>query len=440
MRKKTVYFLCLILCLSAVFTGCGTQEDLLNEVSIESIQAKYDSSMYSYDGDAVTIRLATWDSAGNAITRQVMDVFLEAFNNRYPNITVEYEVMSNYETNYAGNIATGNLHDVFLVSDGVFGNWVTGGMMENLEPYINSSELVNRSEMYESLTERYSYNSATGKTGSGDQYTIASDISSFVMFYNKDYFDSMGVAYPPSDRVMTIDEATEMWQALTKRDENGDIVVYGTSALDICGLVWSGGGDFLNDEKTAFPTDEADLEALAQAFQYVQDSYYKYKITPTVALDAATMFTMEKVACCVAGSWNTATFRSLDFNWDIAYIPAYEENPGANCWSGSAGYSIYSGSKNKEAAWKFVEYVGSKEGQEILMSTGTQLSTYSLLESDIVRQQKELGPANYEILMEAASTQPAGRWTYLKNQQWIQLGYDLYSGNLLDANEIDMWT
>lgn len=432
-------------CLS--FAGCDKPDNGdsgdnggISEVTLESIQAKYDASLYQYSGKPVTVRLATWDSAGYNIERAVMETVVKAFNNRYPTIKIEYDIMSNYEMNYAGNIATGDLHDVFVVTDGVFGNWVTGGKMENLEPYIASSDLIVREEMHPSVVDRYSYNPTTGKTGSGNQYTLARDISSFVMYYNKDYFDAKGVTYPPSDRIMTIDEATEMWKALTTYDDNGEISVYGSSALDICGLVWSAGGDFLNAEKTAFPTEEKDLKALKKAYQFVQDSYYKDKICPTVALDAATMFNMQKVATCIAGSWNVSTFRSLDFNWDIAYIPAFEENPQANCWSGSAGLSVYTGSKCKEASWKFVEYIASKEGQEILMSTGTQIPIYENVGKDIVERESKLGPANYEILIKSAKTQKAGRWTYLKNQQWYSLGYDLYSGNLLDSNADERWT
>lgn len=440
-RVKAISLLVVLaLGVSVFFAACKKPESLITEISIEEIQKKYDASLYKYDGDAVTIKVATWDSAGNAIERSVMDIIVEAFNNRYPSIKIEYEIMSNYEANYAGNIATGKVHDVFLVSDGVFGNWVTGGMMENLEPYISSSDLIQRDEMHQSVIDRYCYDSKTGKAGSGNQYTIARDISSFAMYYNKDYFDKMNVEYPPSDRIMTIDEATEMWKKLTKRDSSGKIEVYGSSALDICGLVWSAGGDFLNDAKTAFPTDENDLTALKKAYQYVQDSYYVHETTPTVALDAATMFTMQKVATAIAGSWNVAQFRSLDFNWDVAYVPAFPENPEANCWSGSCGYAIYSKGDKKAAAWKFVEYFGSKEGQEILMATGTQLPTYAFTDNNIIEREINNGPANYEIFIKSAVKQPAGRWTYLKNQQWISLGYDLYSGNLLDANKSDRWT
>lgn len=448
MKLKSVVLsiaLCFVIMLSLTFTGCkkGNNDGFFDgdgEITIESIQSKYDASLYNYSGEATTIRVATWDSAGVSVERNVMDIIVQAFNNRYPNIAIEYEVMSNYETNYQGNIATGNLHDVFLVSDGVFGNWVTGGMLENLEPYISASELIVRDEMHKSVVDRYCYNSKTGIAGSGDQYTIARDISSFVMYYNKDYFDEMNVPYPASDRIMTIEEGIEMWKKLTKRNSDGEIEVYGSSAHDICGLVWSAGGDFLNPERTAFPTDAATIEGLKKGFQFVQDSYYVHEIVPTVALDAITMFTMQKVATCIAGSWNINACRSLDFNWDIAYIPAFSENPGANNWSGSCGYSIYSKSQKKAAAWKFVEYIGSKECQEILMATGTQIPIYELLENDVVARETALGPANYEVLIKSATTQPAGRWTYLKNHQWYELGYDLLSADLLHSEADQRWT
>ena len=74
------------------------------------------------------------------------------------------------------------------------------------------------------------------------------------------------------------------------------------------------------------------------------------------------------------------------------------------------------------------------------MATGTQIPIYELTDSQVVEREKALGPANYEILITSATTQPAGRWTYLKNQQWLSLGYDLYSANLLSSDEAERWT
>ncbi len=418
----------------------------VDETTVEAIQKKYDASLYEYGGEPCTITMSHWDSDGATIEKAVCEVLLGAFHNRYPDITVDLDIISDYETTYASNIATGNLHDVFMVSDGVFNNWAPGSAMVNLDPYIESSDLVDPDDMYPSVVSRYKYNSKTGLSGEGNQLVMPRDISTHVMYYNKNYFDSKGVSYPASDRIMTMDEATEMWKKLTTRREDGSISVYGTAGMEMEGLVWSAGGDFLNDARNAFPTEKRDLDALKKAYRYIQDGYYTHEIMPpsdfSSGMDPTTLFSLQKVATVIAGSWEVATLRSLSFDWDIAYVPAFPETPTANGWSGSMGYAISNKCTNKEAAWKLVEYIGSKEGQEILSATGFQFPLYTSLglDEDYLERNAALKPNNYEIFIKSAEKQPAGVWSYLRSQSWKELGYDLYSEYLLDGKAENRWT
>ncbi len=435
---------------AAVCGGCAGRppaaDNLDLSISIESIQAKYDASLYEYGGEPVTIRMSHWDSDGATLERAVLETLLTAFKNRYPTIEVKLDIISDYENTYATNIATDDLHDVFMVSDGVFTNWSTGGKMVNLTPYIQASELVDTDGMYESVVTRYQYDSVTGLTGSGAQLVMPRDISAHVMYYNKDYFAEKGVQAPPSDRIMTLDEAVTMWQALTERDGAGNIDVYGVAGIEMEGLVWSAGGDFLNDSRTGFPTDPNDLNALKKAYGFLQDAYFKYEVTPpsefSSGMDPTTLFSQQRVATVIGGRWNVSSFRTLSFDWDIAYAPAFPENPTHNSWSGSVGYAISNACKNKEAAWKLVEYIGSKEGQEILSATGFQFPLYESigLSEEYLKRESQLKPNNYEVFIHSVAEQPAGTWMYTKSTQWKELGYDMFSEYILDKNENNRWT
>src|SRR5690554_1148450 len=249
----------------------------------------------------------------------------------------------------------------------------------------------------------------------------------------------MGVDYPPSDRIMTIEEATTMWQQLTK-SENDQIVRYGVANVPVEGLVWSAGGDFLNSSRTAFPTETKDIEAIKKAYSFLQSSYLETKIMPpaefTAGMNPSTLFSMQRVATLVSGRWEVTAFRELSFNWDVAYVPAFEENPEVNGWSGSVGYAVFSQSDHVEAAWKVVEYIASKEGQEILAATGFQIPIYEdlALTEDLVKTEKLLGPKNYEVFVESAKNQNYGLWQYRPSQQWKIEGYDLVSELLFSTN------
>ena len=241
--KKVLTALCgaslaTVMTFGALATGCagnigeGDENINVSQDQITQIQQKYDEAgaVYEYTGSPVTITMSHWDSDGASIERAVLEVLLEAFNKRYPSITVDLEIISDYETTYSTRFATNDVHDVFLVSDGVFTNWVKGSTqtMVNLSPYIAASDLVDMDDMFDSVVTRYQYDPATGLTGQGNQMTMPRDISAHVMYYNKDLFEQFGVELPPSDlrRSRRIWTATALpistvWRGFRRRGSSG---------------------------------------------------------------------------------------------------------------------------------------------------------------------------------------------------------------------------
>lgn len=427
-------------------TGTSVDVDIDD---LDYILGKYDAAgyEYSYTGEPCTISMTHWDSSGATVERSVIEALLRGFNARYPTITVDLQILGSYEETYGNNLVAGNVTDVFLVPDGAFTSWAGFNKMVNLNPYIAASTLVKTDEMFPSVISRYQYNSAEKKAGSGVQLALPKDVGPYVMFYNKDQFDEMGVEYPPDDRIMTIDEAIEMWETLTKYDSKGNISRYALGGIGPEGLVWSAGGDFLNEERDAFPTEEKDINGLKRGYQFLQDAYLTTKIMPpnewTAGTDAETLFSMQKISTLIAGRWNVTSFRTLGFDWDVAYVPAFEVNPTKNMYSGSVGYAIYNGSEHIEAAWKLVEYIASPEGQEILSATGFQIPCYyELAKSDDVRaREKELfGYENYDVFVESAQNQSYGLWQYRANIRWKELGYDTTSERLFSTDPSTRYT
>ena len=412
------------------------------KTTLEKIMEKYDDLPYEYEGEECTLEMCHWDANGASVERQVIEAMLQGFYKRYPKIHVNLEILSNYESTYPSRLAAGNVHDVFLVPDGSFNAWAKTNTCENLDAYIESSDLINTSELYETSLTRYRYDLKGSKPSlSGNQLALPKDIGPTVMYYNKDIFDSMNVAYPSATKRMTYDEATEMWKAVTKKDKSGNITKYGVSGLPTEGLVWSAGGDFLNPERNAFPTDEKTLAGLKKGYQYIQDAYVTNYITPpiefTTGSDGTTLFSQERVACFIGLKSYVTQFRELQFDWDIAPVPAFEENPTASAWSGSVGYSVFNKSQHKEAAWKLVEYISSKEGQEILSATGFQIPCYPSIANseEFIQQEKKNKPTNVEVFMKEAEGQPVGLWCYRDTQTWKTQGFDSTSELLFASDE-----
>ena len=428
-------------------TDTGNTSIIDKGFTLEDIQKKYDDLDWSYDGDPCTIRMCHWDSAGRNVESAVINALLKGFYKRYPKIKVELEILTDYENTYGNNISANNMHDVFLVPDGAFGSWASTKKLVNLTPYVDSSTIIDKDNMYETSLTRYQYNYGSSRPGSGVQLALPKDIGPYVMYYNEDIFKQLNVDLPPSNRIMTMEEATKMWQGLTKKDSKGNITCYGVGGLGIEGLVWSGGGDFLNETRDAFPSDQKTLEGLKNGYQYMQDSYFKYQIQPpsefTAGQDASTLFSMQKIATYIGGRFNVTSFMNLDFHWNVCYVPAFTVNQNKNMYSGSVGYAMSSTCKNKLAAWKLIEYIASREGQEILSSTGFQIPVYAdLALSEDVKKREEINypGLNYEVFVHSAENQSYGLWQYRNNQKWKTMGYDTTSEYLYHSDPSKRWT
>ena len=92
-----------------------------------------------------------------------------------------------------------------------------------------------------------------------------------------------------------------------------------------------------------------------------------------------------------------------------------------------------------EAAWKFLEYVASEEGQEILSSTGYQIPIYKTLalSNDVVQREIENGLPfeEYNVFIQSAQNQPYGLWQYRASITWKNRTYDKYSEEFLHSDQ-----
>ncbi len=413
--------------------GVKDDDDVTND-QIEEIMEKYDDLFKdnTYTGEACVIDFVHWSGDGQSIEMSVLNTMIKGFEKRYPKISVNLTILSSYEETYSTVLNGNKIADVFLMPDGDVMNWTEFGKCEDLGPYIEKSNLVNLSEMYESAVNRYRYNFKTKTCGGteGTMIALPKDIGPTVMYYNKSAFKKAGITYPKNDEIMSIDDAFSMWKSLKQYDSKGNLTMYGVGGLSVEGLVWSAGGDFLNEDRTAFPTDPATLEGLKKGYMDMQKSYVEDCVQPpaswTNGADDASLFSNQLVACYIGLKSKVAAFRKLNFDWDVCPVPANTVNPTKNAWSGSVGYSMYNGSTHKEAAWKLIEYIASKEGQELLSATGFQIPVYPALaeQEDFIERESNNKPSNFKCFLEAAETQPVGLWSYHSNQLWKTEAYD----------------
>lgn len=200
----------------------------------------------------------------------------------------------------------------------------------------------------------------------------------------------------------------------------------------------------------ALPQQEKDkLNVLPSALEATQDYVdlsATYKIGPkpdftsSSSVSQYSMFTSGNQVAMIADSrYAVGIYRNLikdRFEWDCAPLPIYE-NGISSGHSGSLAYCISEKSKNKDAAFQFIEYINGKEGQSSFTEAGFTIPNTKTLSNSEVFLQKRKSPANSKIFVDAASYQTVGDWGFLPSKDWITPWSTLLNSKVLNG-EMDL--
>ncbi|MGL4335955.1 MAG: ABC transporter substrate-binding protein [Turicibacter sp.] len=315
----------------------------------------------------VVITYSIWDK----IQEQGMREMADAFEVQNPGIKVNVEVTpwDQYWTKLEAAATGGALPDVFWMHSSQSARYAQSNILMNLTDKVKESNVVDLSKFPQGLVELY--------TIDGQTYALPKDIDTIGLWFNKTLFDEAGVEYP--NETWTWDTLLEAAKTLTDKEKG----VYGISAPlntqeGLFNYVYQNGGDVFTDNKTK---SGYSLPETREALQWYVNLSLVEEVSPLQSQFAenspATFFTSGKTAMAMFGSWMLNEFSSNEYtsaNCDVAVLPA-----------GSAGHaSIYNGlgnavaanTKQPEAAWKFVEFMGTYEANEIQAKTGAAIPAY----------------------------------------------------------------
>ncbi|GGR19153.1 ABC transporter substrate-binding protein [Streptomyces roseolus] len=300
-------------------------------------------------------KITFWDNNGGVRT-DVWKEIIADFEKANPDIDVEYvgvaskEVQSKYDTAIQG----GALPDVGGVGAAMLAGIAAQGALEPLDARIEKSALFGKLNpgMVESVK-------AAG--GQDKLFTVPTSASNGVLYYRTDLFKAAGLQEPS-----TWSAFYEAAEKLTAKDKNqfGYTIRGGAGsiaqALDAM-YGQSGIQSFWEDDKTTVndPKNVAALEKYAALFK---------KTTP--AADVNNDFTK------MVAQWDSGQIGMLNHN-----LGSYQDHvkalgtekfrgiPNPTLDDGTRvmvsnpvdGLGLFSSSKNKAAAWKFIEFAASHE-------------------------------------------------------------------------------
>ncbi|MEO3755147.1 sugar ABC transporter substrate-binding protein [Streptomyces sp. B6B3] len=318
-----------------------------------------DGTSAGAEGDG-TGTIEFWDNNAGART-EVWERIIADFEAANPDIDVKYvgvpitEVQSKYDT--AVQAGGASLPDVGLVSTSFLANLAVQGVLDPVNNRLADSPL--DGQLMPAFTEAVQATTNEDDT----MYTVPLSANQGILWYRQDLFEAAGLE-PPT----TWENFYAAAEALTDRDagEFGFTIRGGpgsiAQALDAM-YSQSGITDFWNEERTETTVnDPANVEALER---YV-DLYDA--VTPEADLnnDSINMIATFTGGAVGMIQHNLGSYvdMSTAYGDDVAGLPmptADESGHHTFVSNPVDGIGLFSSSENKEAAWRFIEFVASHE-------------------------------------------------------------------------------
>jgi multiple sugar transport system substrate-binding protein len=335
-------------------------------------------------GASGTVRFLVF---GEPAELQAFRSVVREFRQVEPDVTVKLveasdrdDLIARLSTSFAG----GQPPDLFLINYRFYGQFASREVLEPIQSRLDGSDAFDEDDFYEEALDAFRRD--------GELVCLPQNISSLVVYYNRDLFREAGVREPEAG--WTWNDMVEKAIALT-RDENGDGNVnwYGLGAepslIRIAPFVWSNGGELVDDleRPTRFTLDTPAAQEALQAFF---DLRALHIVVPTEeeieSEEDETRFLNGRLAMVLSSRRATPTFRTITaFDWDVAPLPRHREPAGI---LHSDAYCMTASSKEKDAAWRFMEFALGPEGQRITARSGRTVP--SLI--DVSRSEAFLDP------------------------------------------------
>lgn len=357
----------------------------------------------------VTITYGIWDK----IQQPAMEAIAEAFEAENENIDVKVEVTpwDQYWTKLEAGAQGGSMPDVFWMHSNEIAKYSEGGVLMDLSETYENSQIASLDNFPEDLVELYSSEEGL--------YGIPKDYDTIGLWYNKTLFDEAGVAYP--DDSWTWDDLLAAAQKLND-PENG---VYGILAPlnrqeGYHNFIFQNGGYVISEDKTqsGFRLDET-----IEAVQWYADLSVKHGVSPTQSQFAEntnlSFFQSGRGAMGFFGSWMTGEMANNEYtaaNADVAPLPEGKQE--ATIFNGLAN-SVSANTKSKEAALKFVEFLGTEEAMILQGENGAAIPAYIGTEDSFVQAYSQFNMQAYVDQLEDGVIKPYSaetvRWEDIEN-------------------------
>jgi multiple sugar transport system substrate-binding protein len=351
------------------------------------------------------------------------------------------------------SIAGGDPPELFLMNYRYYGQFAAKDAIEPLDERIAGSTSVRPDAYYPAAMDAFRWG--------GKQLCLPQNVSSLVVYFNRDMFGKYGVPEPKADWTWNDLVATAV--ALTRdargvpvsgaENEGGPrrVAVYGLgiepSMIRLAPFVWSNGGDIVDNP--ARPTRlTIDTPPAREALKNLVELRLAYGVVPTdeevEAEDDESRFANGRLAMLMSSRRVTTALRSITaFDWDVAALPTYGTTAGI---LHSDAYCMTRAAKNSDGAWRFMEYAMSPQGQKAIAATGRTVPSHIETSRSAAFLDPAKPPRSARVFLDAVPTIRAlptiSTWPEIEDVTGGILENAFYRGDPLDrvVRELDVQT
>ena len=393
--------------------------------------------------EPVTLRWSTWGDANNPFNSQGIPMGMPLFKQKFPNITVQPEVqLSDWPQKNRTEWVAGTGVDISGHCCDHGPAFSREGFLLNLDSYLKKDgKAVPTQDYVEWLMKLFS-------TKENGQFALPMYTGTIALMFNKKRFQEKGVPLPDDtwDWVKYRDVAVRIGEPDAKKWARADVgagSMYrrfhqnGTNAVDP------------NDDRIA----RIDSAKAIEAMEFERNGMHRdrtvvqvggAKAPPETGPATQTQFVQinsNHIAMWEGGAFTLTRYVSMlndDVDWDIAPLP---RGPvGRFTLATNDGWSIWSGSKAKDATWELLKFLQSDEWTDIATRTAGQQSARKSHQQKWMKSIKEANPklANKNLVpftdaIEKNYAKPIEFWR--KDVDSKKIFVDAYNKSVRDGDE-----
>ncbi|EMT40104.1 ABC-type sugar transport system, periplasmic component [Thermoanaerobacter thermohydrosulfuricus WC1] len=347
-KKLLSIFVLTIFVLATVLAGCSSSKNNTSSANETNTQKQETVK-------PVTIKLGMWSSS--PAEKKIVDDQIAKFKEKYPNIDVQIEtIVGDYMQKLQTELASNTAPDIFYLDSMPAPQLMSSGVLEPLDDYIKKYN-VDVNDFEPALLSAFQWE---GKT-----YGLPKDFNTLALFYNKDMFKAAGINEPPK----TWEELRDVAKKLTKDGVKGLVLSADLARFDA--FTNQNGGSVYQDGKVTL-----NLPQNAQALDFYVGLITKDKVADTPQNMGegwnGDAFAAKKAAMAIEGGWMIPFLKEKapDLNYGIAELPAGKQK---STMAFTVAYVMNKNSQHKDEAFKLIEFLTGKEGQQFVVDSGLAL-------------------------------------------------------------------